>query len=126
MTALFLLWNLYAAAEFLAHCRDAQLNATDTPQGAFLTACPTWALLGWGLGALMGVGGSMLMALRRRVAALAFALGFVGYLVHGLWRFDATPAHALQTSALSVALVLAMALAQMGLARRLFWAGLLR
>ena len=48
---------------------------------AWTDGFPLWANFGWGLGVWMGLVGSVLLVLRHRWAAPAFALSFVGAIV---------------------------------------------
>ncbi|MDZ4738416.1 MAG: hypothetical protein SGJ03_00735 [Alphaproteobacteria bacterium] len=79
-----ILWNgygviLWGGTTFMA---DAFLSALPAPQRDYVMGLPSWSTFTWGLGVLGGVGGSILLAMRNRLAVPAFALSLVGAVVN--------------------------------------------
>lgn len=81
---LSLLWNAMGCTDYyMLRTRNIEwISQTPDidPQAmlAWVDSLPIWAQLGWGLGVWMGLGGSILLLMRRRWAVPAFALSLVG------------------------------------------------
>ena len=95
--ALALIWNGYGSTDYLmTKMRNidwiSQTPGVD-PQAmlAWTDGFPFWANFGWGLGVWMGLVGSVLLLLRHRWAAPAFALSFVGAIVGLGYQIFGTP-----------------------------------
>lgn len=82
--ALSLLWNLGGIADYLmAHlAAERYLGAMTPEQRAYFDGFPLWATGFWALGVWGALAGSLLLLLRSRFAALAFALSLIGLLAN--------------------------------------------
>ena len=88
-----ILWNgygviLWGGTTFMA---DAFLSALPAPQRDYVMGLPSWSTFTWGLGVLGGVGGSILLAMRNRLAVPAFALSLIGAVVNTMVYFTNPP-----------------------------------
>ena len=86
---LALLWNGFGVFDLFASLTqgDAYLRSmgmTD-PQIAYFEAMPAWAYAVWALGVGSAFAGSVLLLMRRRWAAHAFALSLVGLVLSALY-----------------------------------------
>jgi hypothetical protein len=82
---LSLLWNAFGAYDYImTRMRDTDYLAEMMPgidpnaTLAWIDGFPIWAQFGWGLGVWAGVAGAVLLLLRSRFAAWAFALSLIG------------------------------------------------
>jgi hypothetical protein len=82
---LSLLWNAFGATDFtMTQLQgDAWLRSMKMtePAIAYFNAMPVWMHVVWGVGVLGALLGSVLLLLRRRLAAPVFVISFVGFLV---------------------------------------------
>jgi hypothetical protein len=78
-----LLWNLYGTYQYVGTftpAGQAAMTAGLTPaQAAVYLSLPAWIGVVFAIGVFGGLIGSVLLALRRRVARPVFAASFVGY-----------------------------------------------
>lgn len=85
ITGLGLLWNLFGSFDYtMTRLRNVDyLKSAGDPQAilTWIDAMPLWAQAGWGLGVWGSLAGSLLMVLRSRHAATAFAVSLVGAVV---------------------------------------------
>ena len=74
-----LAWNVFGCLDFiLIQIRDPGYIGSFPPETMpWIDAYPYWATGAWGLGAGASLAGSLLLLLRRRLAALAFLASFV-------------------------------------------------
>ena len=88
-----ILWNGYGAILWggTTFMPDTFLNALPAPQRDYVMGLPSWSTLTWGLGVLGGVGGSILLAMRNRLALPAFALSLFGAVVNTMVYFTNPP-----------------------------------
>jgi hypothetical protein len=75
-----LLWNLVGAGDYtLTQFRHPAYMAQFTPeQVAYFQSFPTWVVASWATAVWAGVLGSVLLLMRSRLAALAFAVSLLG------------------------------------------------
>jgi len=78
--ALAILWNgygvfLWGGTSFMP---DTFLDGLPAADRDYVSGLPGWSTLTWGLGVLGGAVGSILLLLRNRLAALAFAFSLFG------------------------------------------------
>jgi hypothetical protein len=83
---LAVLWNAFGGYDYLMTRMGnleylSQMGADGRDILAWVDSFPVWAQFGWGLGVWMGVLGSILLLVRSRYAAHAFALSLVGMLL---------------------------------------------
>ena len=81
-----LLWNgfgtfLWAGTTFSPDAFVADLSAAHRD---YVLGLPAWSSFTWGLGVLGGLGGSVLLLLRNRLAVPAFALSVLGAVINSL------------------------------------------
>ena len=84
---LALLWNSFGALDFtMTTTRNAAWLAQFTPeQLAFIESYPAWAAVGWAVGVWGGVVGSLLLLLRKRLAAPVYLASLVGAIVSHIY-----------------------------------------
>lgn len=89
------LWNAFGAMDYvMTRLRDTDyLKAAGDPQVilAWIDSFPIWAQAAWGFGVWGSAAGSVLMLLRSRHAATAFAVSLVGALVSFAYQMTNTP-----------------------------------
>ena len=80
---LALLWNGYACYEYLmTNLRDPAFMARiPADQLAFMDSLPSWLTAFWALGVWGGLAGAILLLIRNRYAAWAFALSLAGAVI---------------------------------------------
>ena len=80
---LALLWNGYACYEYLmTNLRDPAFMARiPADQLAFMDSLPSWLTAFWALGVWDGLAGAILLLIRNRYAAWAFALSLAGAVI---------------------------------------------
>ena len=85
---LALLWNGFGCFDYFMtrtkgaeHIRSMMPDVDADAYMAYINAFPIWASLGWGLGVWGGLVGSILLLMRHRWAAPAFALSLLGALL---------------------------------------------
>ena len=93
---LSLLWNAGGAADYVMAQLRIGPYAGDLPPdlAAFLGALPAWYTAAWAVGVWFSVAGSLLLALRSRLAPAAFALSLGGLLVasaYSIFILDSSP-----------------------------------
>ncbi|MDE1918545.1 MAG: hypothetical protein KGJ57_03185 [Sphingomonadales bacterium] len=122
------LWNLLGAADYtLTNLRVAPYMAQMPPAMIrFIEQLPYWVVGAWALGVWGSVVGSLLMLMRVRHAAIAYALSFAGAVGALTWEY----AHGAQQAgggfAPMAALLLVAILFQLWFSRQMFWRGVLR
>jgi len=84
-----LIWNGGGAFDYLMTQlgNEAYLSMLTEPQRAFIDARPIWMDAAWAVGVWFSVLGSLLILMRARQAALAFALSITGMLVTAIWSY---------------------------------------
>lgn len=84
-----LLWNLGGVVDYLmAHFQvESYMGAMTPEQRAYFEGFPTWAVVFWALGVWGAIAGSVLLLLRSRLAAAAFAVSLIGLLVNTMYLF---------------------------------------
>ncbi len=84
-----LLWNCMGAMDFvMTETRNKAYLASATPaQLDYYGGFPAWAVAAWGIAVWGGVLGSLLLLLRRRVAAHVFAASLVCIALTDLYSF---------------------------------------
>ena len=83
-----LLWNAVGAADYVLTQTENPdyLNAFTPEQKAFFLSFPAWMEFFWALGVWGAVAGSLLLLLRSRHAATAFAASLIGLAVSTIWQ----------------------------------------
>ena len=86
---LSLLWNAFGAYDYLMSVtrNEAYLSQFPPAMIALLDSFPAWATAAWATGVWASLAGSVLLLLRSRFAATAFAVSFVGALVSFAYQF---------------------------------------
>lgn len=81
---LSLLWNFGGIYDYLMSQFEVEsyLGAMTPEQRAYFDGFPTWAVVFWALGVWGAFVGSVLLLLRSRYAASAFAISLIGLLVN--------------------------------------------
>lgn len=132
IAALSLIWNLFGAYDYvMTRMRDVEyLKMAGDPQVVlgWIDSMPMLAQIGWPVGVWGSVLGSVLLLVRSRRAALAFAVSLVGALVSfGIQMTNTIPAE-LDTTANKVMplVILALIVVQWWWSRRCAANGLLR
>lgn len=84
-----LLWNAMGAFDYsMTQVRSEWYLAQFTPeQRAYFLGYPAWAVAFWAIGVWFSVLGSVLLLLRRRLAAPAFVLSLVGIVVTSIYSY---------------------------------------
>lgn len=103
------LWNCFGAYLYIMARISPEAMMEGAPQEMkdYFVNMPLWANVGYGLGVWGSVAGSVLMLMRSRHAATAFAVSLVGALLSYLGQFQAgvlTPAQPIVILAVIVAL----------------------
>jgi hypothetical protein len=88
---LSLLWNLGGVFDYLMSQLQVEsyLGAMTPEQRAYFDGFPIWAVVFWALGVWGAFAGSILLLLRSRYAAAAFAISLIGLLVNTMYLFAA-------------------------------------
>lgn len=83
------LWNAMGVWDFYATQtkHEAYMEAFTQPQLDFFYGLPTWAVAAWGTAVIGALLGSLLLLLRKRLAAPLFVLSFVGMMVSFVHNF---------------------------------------
>ncbi|GKY88893.1 hypothetical protein [Sinisalibacter aestuarii] len=86
---LSLLWNLGGVFDYLMSQLNVEsyMGAMTPEQRAYFDGFPTWAVVFWALGVWGALAGSVLLLLRSRYAAAAFAVSLIGLLVNTIHLF---------------------------------------
>lgn len=92
------LWNLGGVVDYLMAqlAVESYMGAMTPEQRAYFEGFPTWAVVFWALGVWGALAGSVLLLLRSRFAALAFAVSLIGLLVNTMHLFSAQGAAAIE------------------------------
>jgi hypothetical protein len=92
------LWNFGGAVDYLMSQLgvESYLGAMTPEQRAWFAGFPTWAVAFWALGVWGAIAGSVLLLLRSRLAALAFAVSLIGLLVNTMHLFSVQGAGAVE------------------------------
>ena len=130
---LSLLWNGFGAADYtmteLGSLAWFEMMGLGAEELAWAQSYPTWAVAGWAVGVWGSVIGSILLLLRSRRAATAFALSLAGGLIGLGYQFadDSKPA-SLEggMAAIMPVVIIVLIVAQWYYARRQAAAGVLR
>ncbi len=90
---LAILWNGYGSVLWggVSFMPDAFLDGLPAAHRDYASSLPIWSTLSWGLGVLGGSAGSILLLLRNRLAALAFALSLFGAIANTMVYFTNPP-----------------------------------
>ena len=129
---LSLLWNSYGAFDYtMSHIGGlAYFESAGLDQAAFdwFHAMPNWAIAAWAVGVWISLLGSVLLLLRSRHAATAFAVSFVGALISFGYQFTSDRPASLEGTVATIVPIVIMILivAQGYYARRQAAAGVLR
>lgn len=93
VVGLAILWNGYGAILWggTTFMPDTFLSALPALQRDYVSSLPSWSTFTWGLGVLGGVGGSILLAIRNRLAVPAFVLSLIGAVVNTMVYFTNPP-----------------------------------
>lgn len=85
--ALALLWNSFGCLDYtMTQLRNAAWLGQYTPeQMAFIDSYPSWATAGWAFGVWGGAVGSLLLLLRKRLAAPVYLVSLVGAVVSHIY-----------------------------------------
>lgn len=127
-----LCWNGYGAYDYtmshvggLAFFESMGLGAEAF---AWFEAMPAWAVAAWAIGVWVSVAGSVLLLMRSRHAATAFAVSFVGALISFVYQFTSERPASLEgglATVMPIVILIAIA-AQWYYAKRMTAAGVLR
>lgn len=92
------LWNLGGVVDYLMAQLgvESYLGAMTPEQRAWFEGFPAWAVVFWALGVWGAIAGSVLLLLRSRLAALAFAISLIGLLGNTMHLFSAQGAGAVE------------------------------
>ena len=87
--ALATIWNAFGAFDYLmTQTRNADYLANFTdPQRIYFESFPVWMEATWALGVWCGLIGSLLLLLRSRFAATAFAVSLAGLAASTLYQY---------------------------------------
>jgi hypothetical protein len=127
-----LFWNLggvvdYLMAQFQV---ESYMGAMTPEQRAYFDGFPTWAVVFWALGVWGAIAGSVLLLLRSRLAAAAFAVSLIGLLVNTMHLFASQGAGAVDLlgygALVFTALLIVVALGLLLYARSMARKGVLR
>ncbi|QGN56185.1 hypothetical protein [Novosphingobium sp. Gsoil 351] len=91
VAAVGLLWNSFGAIDYtMTQLRNpAWIGQIDAEMLAKIDAAPVWATSCWALGVWGSFAGAVLLLVRSRHAAAAFAVSFVAALVSFAWQYSA-------------------------------------
>lgn len=122
------LWNLLGAADYtLIHLRVTAYTAHMSPALlGFIERLPYWVVAVWALGVWGSVVGCVLMLMRVRHAAIAYALSFAGAVGTLTWEYIHGAQQVGDNFVLMGALLLVAMLFQLWFSRQMFWRGVLR
>ncbi len=83
-----LLWNAVGGVDYvLTQTENADyLNQFTPEQKAFFLSMPPWVEIFWALGVWSAIAGSLLLLLRNRHAATAFAASLIGLAMSTVWQ----------------------------------------
>lgn len=83
------LWNLGGVVDYLMSQMgvESYMGAMTPEQRAYFEGFPSWAVVFWALGVWGAIAGSVLLLLRSRLAAAAFAISLIGLLVNTMHLF---------------------------------------
>lgn len=89
IAGLAVIWNLAGVAAYLADVArsDAALAAMPEAQRTLYEAVPAWATGAYAIAVFAGLGGSLLLALRKSLATPVFALSLAGIAVQMVHAF---------------------------------------
>lgn len=127
-----LVWNLGGVVDYLMSqlAVESYMGAMTEAQRAYFKSFPAWAVVFWALGVWGAIVGSVLLLLRSRFAALAFAVSLIGLLVNTSRLFASQGAGAVEllgSSALAfTAVLIVVALGLWLYSRAMVQRGLLR
>lgn len=127
-----LCWNGYGAYDYtMSHIGGLAFYESvglDAEAFTWVEAMPVWAVAAWAIGVWVSVAGSILLLLRSRHAATAFAVSFAGALVSFAYQFTSDRPASLQGGmAFVIPVVILVAItAQWYYAKRMTLAGVLR
>ena len=124
-------WNAFGAFDYLmTQTRNAAYLAGFTdPQRAYFDSFPLWMEACWALGVWGGLAGALLLLLRNRHAATAFAVSLAGLAISTVWQYvlNAPPAEMMTGGMLTMNVVIwAVAIALLLYARTMRKRGVLR
>lgn len=90
------LWNLGGVVDYLMSQMgvESYMGAMTPEQRAYFEGFPGWAVVFWALGVWGAIAGSVLLLLRSRLAAAAFAISLIGLLVNTMHLFSSQGAGA--------------------------------
>ena len=129
---LSLLWNAFGAYDYtMSHTGGLayfESMGLDDAAYAWFAALPAWSVAAWAIGVWGSVVGSILLLLRSRHAATAFALSAIGAAVSFAYQFTSERPASMDTAiaTLMPVLILILIVAQWFYARRQSTAGVLR
>ena len=91
VAAVGLLWNSFGALDYtMTQLRNpAWIGQIDAELLAKLDAAPIWATSAWALGVWGSFAGAVLLLIRSRHAATAFAVSFMAALISFAWQYAA-------------------------------------
>jgi hypothetical protein len=127
-----LLWNAFGGYDYvMSQLGDAaylESMGFGPEETAWMDGFPLWAETAWAIGVWLSVLGSILLLLRSRHAASAFALSLAGALVSFAYQFTSDKPESLQSGlpVIMPVVILVLVLAQWYYARRQIAAGVLR
>lgn len=104
VAVLSLLWNAFGAFDYtMTNLRDPAYLAQFPPEMMpILDAFPLWAMAAWALGVWGALLGSVLLLIRSRLAAMAFAVSLAGLAVSMAYQASIDMPPALQTTGMLV------------------------
>jgi hypothetical protein len=127
-----LCWNGYGAYDYtMSHVGGLAFFESvglDAEAFAWFEAMPAWAVAAWAIGVWVSVAGSILLLLRSRHAATAFAVSLVGALISFAYQFASERPASLEggmATVMPIVILIGIA-AQWYYARRMTAAGVLR
>lgn len=127
-----LLWNCFGAYDYtMSHAGGLdyfESMGLDAEAFAWFGALPAWSVAAWAIGVWVSLLGSILLLLRSRHAATAFAVSFVGALVSFAYQFTSDRPASMEggMAAVMPVVILIAIVAQAYYARRMTAAGVLR
>lgn len=122
------LWNGFGAFDFTATFSRFEAWTSNVPQPMldYIYALPPWMWIAWALGVWGGFIGSVLLLMRNKLAAWAFALSLLGAAGSNVMNLIDPPPAELGGNAVLTIMIIAIAAALLGYAFWLSRRGILR